>query len=154
MRSLYVLAAASMLLLGGCNDEKKSEDRAKAEAEHRAEQEAEQRLMSDPALASAELEKRLAEWIRPGNGALLVADGSDTRSFALHAMPATTPWHVSCNAQEIEVTIGSFEDSRRRNARMFTRALSFASFSEAQCGILTEAVARKLASIVAAAKGP
>jgi hypothetical protein len=143
-----------MLLFSGCSDENKTAERAEAEAEQRAEQEAEQRLMSDPARAAAELEKRLAEWIRPGNGALLVVDGSDTRAFALHAMPATTPWHVSCNAQEIEVTIGSFEDSRRRNARMFTRALSFASFSEAQCGVLTEAVARKLASIVAAAKGP
>jgi hypothetical protein len=143
-----------MLLLNGCNDEKRSEERAKVEAERQAEQEAEQRLMSDPAQATAELEKRLAEWIRPSNGVLFVADSSDTRSFTLHALPANTPWHVSCNAQEIEVTIGSFEDSRRRNAKMFTRALSFASFSEDQCGILAEAVARKLASIVAAAKGP
>jgi hypothetical protein len=154
MRSLNVLTAVLMLLLSACSDENKTAEHAEAEAQRRAQQEAEQRLMSDPALATAELEKRLADWIRSSNGLLLVVDGADTRSFTLHAMPATTPWHVSCNAQEIEVTIGSYEDSRRRNAKLFTRALSYASFSEAQCGVLTEAVARKLSSIVAAAQRP
>ena len=154
MRALYILTAALMLLGNGCNDEKNTAERAKAEAARQAEQEAEQRLMSDPALAAAELEKRLAEWIKSGNGLLFVFESSDTGSFTLHAMPATTPWHVSCNPQEIEVTIGSFEDSRRRNAKLFTRALSFASFSEDQCGNLTEVVARKLASIVTAAQRP
>jgi hypothetical protein len=139
-----------MLLLNGCSDEKEAAQRAQAEAERRAEQEAEQRLMSDVPLATVELEKRVAEWITSSNGLLIVSDSPGEPSFNLHVMPATTPWHVSCNAQEIEVTIGSWEGSRRRNAKLFTRALSYASFSEEQCQILAAVVARKLAAIAAA----
>jgi hypothetical protein len=152
MRSLNVLTAVLMFLLNGCSDEKTTAERAKADAERQAELKAEQRLMSDVALATAELEKRVAEWISSSNGLLFVVDSSSTPSFNLHAMPATTPWHVSCNAQEIEVTIGSWEESRRRNAKLFTRALSFAGFSEQQCKILAAVVARKLAAIVTAAR--
>jgi hypothetical protein len=152
MRSLIVLTAVLMLVLNGCGDEKTTAERAKADAERQAKQEAEQRLMSDVALATAELEKRVVEWISSSNGLLFVVDGSSTPSFNLHAMPATTPWHVSCNAQEIEVTIGSWEGSRRRNAKLFTRALSYASFSEEQCKILAGVVARKLTVIATAAR--
>ena len=154
MRSRIVLMLALMFLIIGCSDEMATADREKAKAEHEAQQQAEQRLMSDMATASAELQKRVSEWLWSDKGLMFVVDDSGGPSFNLHAMPASTPWHVSCNAEEIELTVGSWEASKHRNAKLFTRLLSFARFSEQQCKQLAAVVARKMMSLTAAARSP
>jgi hypothetical protein len=148
MRSLIVLATTLMFVLSGCNDEKAAE-RENANAEHATEYQAEIRLMSDLAKASPELERRVAEWISSEDGVLFILDDSGEPSFTLHAMPALTPWHVSCNEDEIELTLGSWEEGKDRNAKLLTRSLSFANFSKESCKVLAGIVARKMMQITA-----
>ena len=148
MRS-WVVSIAILCLLG-CDDPTATQNRKEADAQ----QAAEQQLMSELATAGPELERRITEWIRFDNGFLVVVDYSGDPSFGMHLMPASTPWHVSCNSAEMEVTIGNFDAGKGRNARLFTRALSFARFSEEQCKLLAAVVARKMMEITAGARSP
>ena len=148
MRS-WIVSIAILCLLG-CDDPTATQNRKEADAQ----QAAEQQLMSELATAGPELERRITEWIRFDNGFLVVVDYSGDPSFGMHLMPASTPWHVSCNSAEMEVTIGNFDAGKGRNARLFTRALSFARFSEEQCKLLAAVVARKMMEITAGARSP
>jgi len=148
MRS-WIISIATLCLLG-CDDPGATQDRKEADAQ----QAAEQQLMSELATAAPELERRITDWIRVDKGLVFIVDYSGEPSFGMNVMPASTPWHVSCNSAEIEVTIGNFDAGKGRNARLFTRALSFARFSEEQCKLLAAVVARKMMEITAAARSP
>ena len=147
------IVSITALSLMACDDPTAT-DRKKPDAEQVAEQLAEQRLMSEFATAVPELEKRITNWISFDKGFVFIIDFSGEPSFAMHVMPASTPWHVSCNSAEIEVTIGNFDEGKGRNARSFTRPLSFARFSEEQCKLLAAAVARKMMETTAGARLP
>lgn len=148
MRS-WIISIATLCLLG-CDDPTATQDRKEADARHAAEQQ----LMSEVATAAPELERRITDWISFDKGLVFIVDYSGEPSFGMHVMPASTPWHVSCNSAEIEVTIGNFDAGKGRNARLFTRALSFARFSEEQCKVLAAVVARKMMEITAGARSP
>ena len=148
MRSLII--AVSALCLVGCDDPTATQDRKESDAQ----QAAEQRLMSELTTAAPELERRLADWISFDKGFVFIVDYSGEPSFGMNVMPASTPWHVSCNSAELEVTIGNFDEGKGRNARLFTRPLSFARFSEEQCKLLAAVVARKMMGIAAGARSP
>lgn len=148
MRS-WIISIATLCLLG-CDDPTASQDRKEADAR----QAAEQQLMSEVATAAPELERRITDWISFDKGLVFIVDYSGEPSFGMNVMPASTPWHVSCNSAEIEITIGNFEAGKGRNARLFTRPLSFARFSEDQCKLLAAVVARKMIEITAGARSP
>ena len=147
MRPWIILFLALSLL--ACDDPTATDQK-----QPNAEQVAEQRLMSELATAVPELEKRLTDWISFDKGFVFIIDYSGEPSFGMNVMPASTPWHVSCNSREIEVTIGNFDEGKGRNARLFTRPLSFARFSEEQCKLLAAVVARKMMGIAAGARSP
>jgi len=144
------ISSIAILCLLGCDDPTATQDRKEADAR----QAAEQQLMSEVATAAPELERRITDWISFDKGLVFIVDYSGEPSFGMHVMPASTPWHVSCNSAEIEVTIGNFDAGKGRNARLFTRALSFARFSEEQCKVLAAVVARKMMEITAGARSP
>ena len=148
MRSWIILIVTLCLL--GCDDPTATQDRKEADAQ----QAAEQQLMSELATAVPELERRITDWISFDKGFVFIVDYSGEPSFGINVMPASTPWHVSCNSAEIEVTIGNFDAGKGRNARLFTRVLSFARFSEEQCKLLAAVVARKMMEITAGARSP
>ena len=146
----FLIIAISVVFLVGCDDQTDTKVRKETDAQ----QAAEQRLMSELATAAPELERRVREWISFDQGFVFMIDYSGEPSFAMNVMPASTPWHVSCNAAEIEVTIGNFDEGKGRNARSFTRPLSFARFSEEHCKLLAAVVARKMMEITAGAGSP
>ena len=142
----WIISLATLCLLG-CGEPKTAQDRSEADAQ----QAAEQQLMSDHSTAVPELEKRVAEWITFDKGFIVIVEYTGEPSFSMNLMPASTPWHVSCNSAEMELTIGNFDAGTGRNARSFTRALSFARFTEGQCKLLSAAVSRKMMEITAGA---
>ena len=153
MRFWMALTAVLTLQMAGCSDENATADRAYIEQVN-AQQVAEQRLMAEMATATLELERRISDWVIADNGILFVTEKPGEAVFSLHAMPASTPWHVSCDGEEIELTLGSWEEGTNRNARLLTRQLSIARFSEDQCKLLAAVVARKMLGITTPAKSP
>lgn len=153
MRFWVALTMAVSLQMAGCSDEKATADREYIEQVN-TQRDAEQRLMTDMATAVPELERRISDWINADNGVLFVVEKSGEAVFSLHAMPASTPWHVSCDGVEIELTVGHWEEGTNRNAKLLTRQLSVVRLSEDQCKLLAAAVARKMMVITAAVRSP
>ena len=146
---IWLLITALPLLLMGCDDEKaaaemKNLEQAAAQRgeEHQARLDAEQRLMSDLATARPELEKRISDWINVSDGTLFVVEGRGKDGFQSYAIPASTPWVVTCNRRAIELTLGSWREGE--DSSLFTRRLSFARLSEDQCKPLIAIVAQRM----------
>jgi hypothetical protein len=86
----WILAGLVCTALCGCGDEERQSKRNAAREKERA-------LMYDPASAIPELEARLSGWVEVKNGVAVFSGARVGKSqYILHAVPATTPWLLTC----------------------------------------------------------
>jgi len=101
-----MLGLVATLGLSACKvmEEETAEQRVEREAAERAER----ALFSDSVKAEEELDRRLRSYIEVRKGLLVVRDGERERDpdDGWHALPLTTPWHVSCTNGWLEFTVG------------------------------------------------
>ena len=74
--------------------------------------------MSDPASAILELEARLSSWVEVKNGVAVFSGARVGKSeYIVHAVPATTPWLLTCGPDGVTVKFTAWaaqdEDSER-----------------------------------------
>jgi hypothetical protein len=90
-------------LLGVCTSRFTPAEQEKISSEKRL-----QALLSDPATAAPELERRLRQQVRYYNGVLLI---EDPILHSVTALPATTAWSISCDAGGVQVNFGDTSDN-------------------------------------------
>lgn len=93
-------------------------------------------IMSDAASAVPELRRRLAEWLVTRDGTVYLTEGSE-KNPQIYAMPATTPWLLSCSSSGVKITIGGWIDiDEGSGGATFERNLTRARLSGDQCKTL------------------
>jgi hypothetical protein len=118
-----VIAVALCSFAAGCGpsaERQAADERSREERRERAEkQENEARLLASPS-AGFELARRLGEHVKRAGQNLIIHNhrlpdpvleglgtAPSTRSFAVFAVPATSPWVVKCSPAGITVEFGS-----------------------------------------------
>jgi hypothetical protein len=109
---------------------------------------AEQRLMSDVSSAGPVLERRIAEWVSVQNGLIVLTENQGQNDFSIWAIPASTPWIVSCTDYGIELGFGFWlVESDSSITREPKRYLTKARLSEQQCKGLVPVVGQALLAL-------
>jgi hypothetical protein len=159
-----VLVAISLLALVGCEDQqlvekKRAEQQARAErlAKLKAQDDAERHLMTTPALAVDEIERRLFGWLTVDSGVIVL--GGESRQ--VHALPATSPWLVTCGdagldiklAHWFELEAGRYDGGFVSN-QLVTKQLTSISLTEDECRPLVSMVGRKMLALLGSAQPP
>lgn len=154
------LVAISVLLPLGCDDrgraakEKKVErESTEREAKRKAVHDAERNVMKTPSLAVPEIERRLSGWLTVDNGVLIVRDANNHQ---VHALPAASPWLVTCGRLGIEIRLGHWfelEPSRYEGAgpitnELVTGQLTTIALTEEECRLLVSAVGQKMLALL------
>lgn len=112
---------------------------------------AEQRLMSDLSSARPELERRIAEWVSVQNGLIILTENQGKRDFSMRAIPASTPWTVSCTDYGIELGFGFWlVEGESSIASESKKYLTTAHLSEQQCKALVPVIGQELLALTSA----
>jgi len=144
MRS-WILAAIVCITLSGCgDDEGRTSQRGAAREKDSA-------LMSDPASAILELEARLSSWVEVKNGVAVFSGARVGKSeYIVHAVPATTPWLLTCGPDGVTVKFTAWaaqdEDSERDP---LAKSLTEVALTNEQCKPLMGPLGERLMVILA-----
>jgi hypothetical protein len=133
-----VLGLGFCLVLSGCD---RTNPSAKSEADKK--QDEERALLSDPALAEPELERRLMAAVSVQGRVLIVRNpilGDITSSF----LPVTTPWVINCGPG-VSVVFGSSVNQGSNDADV---DLSFATVEQKDCATIGPQLANRLLAIL------
>jgi hypothetical protein len=128
-----VAALALCVLLSACSDKQPEKPTEASEAIER-----ETDLMSDPARAGPELEKRLAGSVSVDGGLLLVH--ADT--LGLYVLPVSTPWTLQCTVG-MSIVFGNSETNNN-----VTVNLSTGYIDPKNCDVLAPRIGKRLLAIL------
>ena len=136
-------AIVLLSLLTACDQAENAPKKAEAEraqkeraAAHERKRSEELAIMSDPARAVPELERRLDEWLVSRDGVIYVSEGSE-KFPVIHAMPASTPWLLSCSTSGVKITVGNWtEVDEGHTFAMFEMTLTQARLGGDKCNAL------------------
>jgi hypothetical protein len=148
------LMVSTLLVLLGCEDQNRVAEKRRAEgariereAKLKAEYENERELMKYPALATAELQKRISDWLTVSDGVATIVEGSNSYP-RVHTMSARSSWLVSCSSGGIEIAI-----SNQASENVLVKQLTRAPLSKEECRLLAEAVGKHMLRLLRASDG-
>ena len=125
-----LLALLAVYAVGG-------DDTPSPELTASARRQAEEQLMAHIATAGPEIERRLAQWLTAHDGLLFLREPPDTfEPYAVHVLPAATPWRASCGEIGLTVTVG-----------VFRKDVTEVALDERQCDELLSVLGRAMRSL-------
>jgi hypothetical protein len=133
-----VAALALCVLLSACSDKQPEKPTEASEAIKR-----ETDLMSDPARAGPELEKRLAESVSVDGGLLLVH-----ALMSLYVLPVSTPWTLQCTIGMSIVFGNSVSGDNEETNNNVTVNLSTGYIDQKNCDVLGPRIGKRLLAIL------
>jgi DNA recombination-dependent growth factor C len=166
MTKLILLLSTTMLvatasIISGCDSPTKEEEAKKLEELKRQRTEREQKdklehdVMTNLDTATAEVGKRISNWITNVGDGIIVVDeygGSPktkTQDYLLYTIPASTPWLIACEKGSLEITLGGWVTTNSKSVEsLITKFITDGAKTPTQCKDLSIIVARKMREIM------
>lgn len=161
MRTALAAILIFSVMLPSCEDQERAAEQKRAAeasaeraAKRKTERDAERRLMTTPAEAVPELERRMSNWLSVSNGVAIVVSERQGGFALVHSLPATSPWLVTCSRSGLEVKFGHwFELGAGPNEgavtnELVSKELTTVALTEEECRPLVDAIGQRMQAVL------